>query len=95
MIPGAAHIDLGRTIQGLLFFLLFALCLNGALIAPFLSPDPELRIRCGWGAAAAWLVAFIDALRIAGYLKKPIRAGGDSFPAFGRRSTDVPADKPR
>lgn len=95
LIPGAAHIDLGRTTQGLLYFLLFAFCLNGALIAPFLSSDPELRIRCGWGAAAFWLVAFVDALRIAGYLKKPIRAGGDSFSVTGRRSTDHPAERPR
>ena len=50
LIPGAAHIDLGRTIQGLLYFLLFALCLNGALIAPFLSSDPDLRLRCALGA---------------------------------------------
>src|SRR5262249_14682595 len=29
LIPGAAHIDLGRTILGVLFFLLFAVALNG------------------------------------------------------------------
>ena len=95
LIPGAAHIDLGRTIQGLLYFFLFALCLNGALIAPFLSSDPELRVRCGWGAAASWMVAFIDALRVAGYLKKPIRAGGDTFSAVASKPPDVPANGPR
>ena len=50
LIPGAAHIDLGRTIVGLLLFLLFAVSANGALIAPFLSPDPELRVRFMIGA---------------------------------------------
>ena len=95
LIPGAAHIDLGRTIQGLLYFILFALCLNGALIAPFLSSDPELRVRCGWGAAASWTVAFIDALRITGYLKKPIRAGGDTFSAVAPRPPDSSPEGPR
>jgi len=53
LIPGAAHIDLGRTIQGLQYFLLFAVCLNGAFMAPFLSSDPDLRLRCAVGAGVA------------------------------------------
>jgi hypothetical protein len=81
LIPGAAHIDLGRTIVGLLLFLLFAVSLNGALIAPFLSPDPELRVRCMIVATVLWIAAFLDALRISGLLRKPIRAGGDVFAA--------------
>src|SRR5262245_9763246 len=81
LIPGAAHIDLGRTIQGLLYFLLFAVCLNGAFMAPFLSSDPDLRLRCAAGAGVLWVIAFIDAVRIAGLVKKPICAGGDSFSA--------------
>jgi hypothetical protein len=81
LIPGAAHIDLGRTIQGLLYFLLFALSLNGALMAPFLSSDPDLRLRCALGAGVFWVIAFVDALRIIGLLKKPICAGGDTFTA--------------
>lgn len=81
LIPGAAHIDLGRTIVGLLLFLLFAVSLNGAVIAPFLSPDPELRVRCILGATVLWILAFLDALRISGLLRKPIRAGGDVFAA--------------
>jgi hypothetical protein len=81
LIPGAAHIDLGRTIQGLLYFLLFAVCLNGAFMAPFLSSDPDLRLRCMAGAGVLWVIAFVDAVRIAGLVKKPICAGGDSFTA--------------
>ena len=81
LIPGAAHIDLGRTILGLLYFLLFAVSLNGAFMAPFLSADPEFRIRCAMGATGLWIVAFVDALRVSGLLKKPIRAGGDTFAA--------------
>ena len=81
LIPGAAHIDLGRTIVGLLLFLLFAVSLNGALIAPFLSADPEFRVRCIFATTVLWILAFLDALRISGMLRKPIRAGGDVFAA--------------
>jgi len=92
LIPGAAHIDLGRTILGLLYFLLFAVSLNGAFMAPFLSADPELRVRCAMGAAGLWIVAFLDALRISGLLRKPIRAGGDVFAAC--KAPDSPVEPP-
>ena len=95
LIPGAAHIDLGRTIQGLLYFLLFALCLNGSLMAPFLSSDPDLRVRCALGAGVLWLIAVVDALRIAGLVKKPICAGGDTFSAAAPKSPDAPAAEGR
>jgi hypothetical protein len=95
LIPGAAHIDLGRTLQGLLYFLLFAVCLNGALMAPFLSPDPDLRIRCAVGAGVVWAIAFVDALRIVGLLKKPICAGGDTFSAAAPKPPEVPGMGPR
>ena len=95
LIPGAAHIDLGRTIQGLLYFLLFALCLNGALIAPFLSSDPDLRLRCALGAGVFWLIAFVDAVRIAGLVKKQICAGGDTFSAAAPKAPDAPATERR
>jgi len=95
LIPGAAHIDLGRTIQGLLYFLLFAVCLNGAFMAPFLSSDPDLRLRCAVGAGVLWVIAFVDAVRIAGLVKKPICAGGDSFSAVAPKPPDVPASGTR
>ena len=95
LIPGAAHIDLGRTIQGLLYFLLFALCLNGALMAPFLSSDPDLRVRCALGAGVFWIIAFVDAVRIAGLVKKPICAGGDTFSAAAPKPPDAPATERR
>jgi hypothetical protein len=95
LIPGAAHIDLGRTIQGLLYFLLFAVCLNGAFMAPFLSADPDLRLRCAVGAGVLWVIAFIDAVRIAGLVKKPICAGGDGFTAAAPKPPDVQATGPR
>jgi hypothetical protein len=90
LIPGAAHIDLGRTIQGLLYFLLFAVALNAALMAPFLSSDPDLRIRCALGAGVLWIIAFGDAVRIAGLVKKPICAGGDTFSAAAPKPPDSP-----
>ena len=95
LIPGAAHIDLGRTIVGVLLFLLFAVGLNGALIAPFLSPDPEFRIRCVLGSTALWIVSFLDALRISGLLRKPIRCGGDVFAAAPPKPLDAPTEPPR
>ena len=95
LIPGAAHIDLGRTVQGLLYFLVFAVCLNGALMAPFLSADPDLRMRCALGAGVLWLIAFVDALRIAGLVKKPICAGGDAFDTAVRKRADASATDPR
>ena len=85
LIPGAAHIDLGRTMVGLLLFLLFAVSLNGALIASFLSADPEFRVRCIVAATVLWILAFLDALRVSGLLRKPIRAGGDGFAAASPR----------
>jgi hypothetical protein len=91
LIPGAAHIDLGRTVQGLLYFLVFALCSNAALMAPFLSADPDLRLRCALGAGVLWVIAFVDALRIAGLVKKPICAGGDAFDTAVRKRPDAPA----
>jgi hypothetical protein len=93
LIPGAAHIDLGRTMLGLLLFLLFAVSLNGALIAPFLSPEPELRARCLLGAGGLWIVAFLDALRISGLIRRPIRAGGDVFACV--KPPEAPKDSPR
>jgi hypothetical protein len=95
LIPGAAHVDLGRTIRGLFCFLLFALCLNGALVARFLSTDPEFRVRCALGAGGVWFIAFLDALRIVSFERKPIRAGGDAFPAKTpmRRRSDWPEGK--
>lgn len=95
LIPGAAHIDLGRTIVGLLLFLLFAVSLNGALIAPFLSAEPEFRSRCILGASGTWFIAFLDALRITGLIRRPIRAGGDVFPAAHPKTPDAPAATPR
>lgn len=95
LIPGAAHIDLGRTIVGVLLFLLFAVSLNAALIAPFLNPDPEFRVRCVLGATALWIVSFLDALRISGLLRKPICAGGDVFAAAPCKPPDAPAERPR
>jgi len=95
LIPGAAHIDLGRTILGLMFFLLFAVALNGALIAPFLSAAPELRPRFAFAATVLWIVSFIDALRISGLIRKPICAGGDVFAAAPPKPPDAAAGAPR
>ena len=91
LVPVAAHVGLGRTLQGLLFFLLFAVCTNAALMAPFLSSDPDLRVRCAAGSTVLWLIAFVDAIRIAGLVRKPICAGGDTFSAASPKPPEAPA----
>ena len=62
--------DLGRTGRGLLIFFLFALFLNGALLAPFLSAERWLRPAFGLAAAGAWIAAFYDAMRAAGKARR-------------------------
>jgi hypothetical protein len=75
MVPGAAHIDLGRAKRGLFLFFLFAFFVNGALIAPFLGLGGGIRIVCALIAAGGWVAALVDALRIAAN-----RAGDKSLP---------------
>ncbi len=75
LIPGAAHVDLGRTGRGLLFFFLFALFLNGALIAPALSAEQGLRPACGLAAAGLWIAALFDAVRAAGKARREFPPG--------------------
>ena len=82
LIPGAAHVDLGRTGRGLLLFFLFALFLNGALIAPVLSAEPGLQLACGLAAAGAWIAAFCDAARTGG---KARRSAGPAERGPGER----------
>lgn len=65
LVPGVAHVDLGRAGRGIAFFALFALLLNAALLGPWLSSDARLRAAGGGGAAAVWVFALIDALRLA------------------------------
>jgi hypothetical protein len=66
LVPGAAHVDLGRPGSGVGLFFLFALFVNAALLAPFLSSDRRLRAACGAAAAAVWILAFFDAMRRSG-----------------------------
>ena len=70
LIPGAAHIDLGRATRGLLWFALFAFLANGALVAPFVSGVEGLRTACFWGAAGVWIASYYGALRTAAILHK-------------------------
>jgi hypothetical protein len=65
LIPGVAHVDLGRAGRGVAFFALFALLLNAALLGPLLSPDTRLQAAGGGGAVALWVFALVDALRLA------------------------------
>jgi len=66
LIPGAAHVDLGRAIRGLVFFFLFALLVNGALMAPFLAAGREAKVALILGATGVWMAALYDAVRVAG-----------------------------
>ena len=60
-----AHVDQGRAGRGLLFFTLFAFCVNGALVAPLVLGAREPRVACALGAAGAWIAALFDAVRLA------------------------------
>ena len=72
-VLGGAYIELGRfqEAQALLDPVAAGeaagppLLLNAALLGPVLSPDPRLRAGGGGGAAALWVLALIDALRLA------------------------------
>ena len=63
MIPGVAHVDQGRAGRGLLFFTLFAFCVNGALVAPLILGAREPRVACALAAAGVWIAALYDAAR--------------------------------
>lgn len=65
LIPGVAHVDQGRTGRGLLFFTLFAFCVNGAIVAPLVLGAREPRVACALAAAGAWIAALYDAVRLA------------------------------
>lgn len=65
LIPGAAHVDLGRAKRGLGWFFLFAFSLNAAWIAPRLGLGPEARWLAAAAAAGTWIAAFAGALRTA------------------------------
>jgi len=63
LIPGVAHVDQGRTGRGLLFFTLFAFCINGALVAPLILGARGPRVACALAAAGIWIAAFYDVVR--------------------------------
>jgi len=63
LIPGVAHVDQGRTGRGLLFFTLFAFCVNGALVAPLILGAREPRVACALAAAGIWIAALYDVVR--------------------------------
>ena len=62
-VPGLCQIHHERAGRGLVWFLIFALCLNGYLIAPFLSTSNALRIGALAAAATCWALAAYDASR--------------------------------
>ena len=70
LIPGAAHVDLGRAKRGILWFFLFAFLANGAVIAPYVSGTEGLRVACLLGAAGVWIAAYYGALRTAASLHR-------------------------
>ncbi len=65
LVPGAAHIELGRAWRGLLYFFLFAFLVNGALVAPLVTGHRAARTACALGAAGVWILAFYGAVRTA------------------------------
>ena len=64
LIPGAAHIHLGRPRRGLACFFAFAFFVNGAFIAPFLVLGKAAPWIFAAAAAGTWIVAMGDACRL-------------------------------
>ncbi len=77
LIPGAAHVDVGRPGRGLLFFILFAFCANGALVAPFVMGARGARLGGLLAATGIWIVALFDALRLAAASLKTAAGGAE------------------
>jgi len=69
-IPGAAHVDLGRAMRGLLYFLLFAFLANGALVAPLLGWERSVRTGAALAAGGVWILALWDAVRLARRIRR-------------------------
>ena len=76
LIPGAAHVDLGRAGRGLAAFALFALLADASVMAPFLGASPAWRAGLGAAAAAVWALAWVDAIRLGRRLRGGPPAGG-------------------
>jgi hypothetical protein len=74
VVPGAAHIDLGRAGRGLLIFALFAFSVNGALVAPLVLGAAGARGICVGAAAVLWVGALIDALRLSARAERKAEA---------------------
>ena len=75
LIPGAAQVDLGRPGRGLLFFILFVFCANGALVAPLVLGARGARVGGILAASGIWIAAFWDAWRLAAGAGKKAAAG--------------------
>jgi hypothetical protein len=71
LVPGAAHVDLGRAGRGLLFFSLFAFWANAALVAPLVLGLRGARAGGLLAAAGIWVVALYDAVRLAARTAPP------------------------
>jgi hypothetical protein len=81
MIPGAAHVDLGRALRGLIYFALFAGLANAALIGPLLGWERSVRLGAGLAAAGTWILALWDAVRLAARLRREAQErGGEGAP---------------
>jgi hypothetical protein len=81
LVPGVAHVDLGRAKRGLLYFFLFALSINGALMAPILDWGRGAQWGFAGAAAAVWVAVFVGALRTARKAAAPPPATPPSPPA--------------
>jgi predicted MFS family arabinose efflux permease len=65
LIPGVAHVSLGRPWRGLLYFALFVMALNATFLASLLLYEPNARLGCALASGGFWLLALTDAMRLA------------------------------
>lgn len=76
LIPGAAHLDLGRPGRGLAAFASFVLLADACLMAPFLGASAPWQAGLGAAASAVWMLALLDVLRLARQPRGGPPAGG-------------------
>ena len=97
LLPGAAHVDLGRAKRGLLYFFLFAFFVNGALLSPFMVSGGQVRAVCLVAAGGIWLAALVGALRSRAAAAPPAGEEAESAhkgEATKTRRTTRPAETP-
>ena len=63
IVPGVGQIHLGRAGKGIVFFTIFALLLNGYLLAPLMLADRVIKGAILAMTILVWLISTVDYFR--------------------------------